>query len=76
MFAYTDLESSPWHVVEADDKRTARLNLIGDLLSRVPYEHMDRVKQVKLPERQTREYLRPPKQTQHPVPTRYAVKDR
>ena len=74
MFAYTDIESSPWHVVEADDKRTARLNLIGDLLSRVPYEHLDEVKQVKLPERQTREYLRPPKQTQHPVPTRYAVR--
>jgi polyphosphate kinase 2 len=74
MFAYTDTESSPWHVVEADDKRTARLNLISDLLTRIPYEHLDTVEQVKLPERQTREYVRPPKQTQHPVPTRYTVK--
>ena len=27
MFNYTDAEESPWYVVEADDKRTARLNL-------------------------------------------------
>ena len=36
MFARTDTEASPWYVVEADDKRTARLNLIGHLLSIVP----------------------------------------
>ena len=42
MFAYTDTESSPWYVVEADDKRTARLNLISHLLSLVPYEHVAR----------------------------------
>jgi polyphosphate kinase 2 len=76
MFAYTDTDSSPWRVVEADDKRTARLNLISDLLTRVPYEHLDTVKHVTLPERQTREYLRPPKQTQRTVPARYAVKPR
>ena len=44
MFAYTDTEQSPWYVVEADDKRTARLNLIGHLLSLVPYEHLDKAK--------------------------------
>jgi polyphosphate kinase 2 len=76
MFAYTDTDSSPWRVVEAEDKRTARLNLISDLLTRVPYEHLDTVKHVTLPERQTREYLRPPKQTQRTVPARYAVKPR
>ena len=36
MFAYTDTEDSPWYVVEADDKRTARLNLISHLLSDRP----------------------------------------
>ena len=40
MFARTDTEQSPWYVVEADDKRTARLNLISHLLSLVPYEHL------------------------------------
>ncbi len=73
MFAYTDTESSPWHVVEADDKRTARLNLISHLLSVVPYERIQKAKPVKLPARQRRKYLRPPKQTERLVPTRYEV---
>jgi polyphosphate kinase 2 len=73
MFAYTDTEMSPWHVVEADDKRTARLNLISHLLSLVPYEHLDEAKPVKLPSRQKRPYLRPSKGTEHLVPARYAV---
>ncbi len=74
MFAYTDTEQSPWYVVEADDKRSARLNLISHLLSRVPYEHLDKHKPVKLPARQRREYLRPPKRTERLVPTRYSVR--
>jgi polyphosphate kinase 2 len=73
MFAYTDTESSPWYVVEADDKRTARLNLISHLLSVVPYEHLDDAKKVKLPPRQSRKYLRPPKRTERLVPARYTV---
>jgi polyphosphate kinase 2 len=74
MFAYTDTELSPWYVVEADDKRTARLNLISHLLSVVPYEHLDNAKPVKLPPRQKRKYLRPPKRTERLVPTRYTVR--
>ncbi len=74
MFAATDTDSSPWHVVEADDKRTARLNLISHLLSRVPYEHPDKAKRVKLPARQRRKYQRPPKHTERLVPTRYTVR--
>jgi polyphosphate kinase len=73
MFAYTDTEHSPWYVVEADDKRSARLNLISHLLSLVPYEHVGNDKRVKLPPRQQREYLRPPKRTERLVPERYVV---
>jgi polyphosphate kinase 2 len=73
MFAYTDTENSPWYVVEADDKRTARLNLISHLLSVVPYEHVDEGKRPKLPPRQKRKYLRPPKRTERLVPERYVV---
>jgi polyphosphate kinase len=73
MFAYTDTEQSPWHVVEGDDKRAARLNLISHLLSLVPYEHLDKSKPVKLPPRQERTYLRPPKATERLVPVRYTV---
>jgi polyphosphate kinase 2 len=74
MFAHTDTRDSPWHVVEADDKRTARLNLIGHLLSLVPYEHLDEGEQPTLPPRQERDYLRPPIRTEHLVPTRYIVR--
>ena len=77
MFARTDTASSPWYVVEADDKRTARLNLIDHLLSIVPYEHLDeKAKPVKLPPRQRRKYERPPKETERIVPERYAVRSR
>jgi polyphosphate kinase 2 len=73
MFARTDTEQSPWYVVEADDKRTARLNLISHLLSLVPYERPDKPKRVSLPARQRREYRRPSRQTERLVPERYVV---
>ena len=38
MFAHTDTKQSPWYVVEADDKRRARINCISHLLSLVPYQ--------------------------------------
>ena len=72
MFAVTDTPEAPWWVVEADDKRSARLNLIAHLLSQVPYEHLDHDK-VKLPPRQERAYVRPPKSTERLVPVRYEV---
>lgn len=50
MLEATDTNSSPWHIVRADDKRRARLNCIADLLSRIPYERMPRQK-VSLPKR-------------------------
>jgi len=63
-------------VVEADDKRSARLNLISHLLALIPYEHLDAVKPTKLPPRQRREYLRPPKRLEREVPVRYLVRSR
>jgi polyphosphate kinase len=73
MFADTDTDASPWHVVEADDKRTARLNLISHLLSIIPYELVEEARPVKLPARQRRAYRRPPKATERLVPDRYSV---
>jgi polyphosphate kinase len=64
MFARTDTKQSPWYVVEADDKRTARLNLISHLLSLVPYERPDAPKRVRLPARQRRAYKRPSRRTE------------
>ena len=37
MLARTHHPSVPWIVVRADNKRAARVNLIRDLLSRLPY---------------------------------------
>ena len=80
MFAATDTEASPWYVVEGDDKREARLNLISHLLSIVPYEHPEdyehpeEAKKVRLPPRQRRKYVRPPRETERRVPTRYVVR--
>jgi len=73
MFARTDTDASPWFVVEADDKRTARLNLISHLLSRVPYERLPAPEPVKLPPRQHRPYERPPRELERHVPDAYAV---
>jgi polyphosphate kinase 2 len=72
MFAYTDTKDSPWFVVEADDKRTARLNLISHLLETVPYERVPAA-EIELPERQQRAYERPPVDSQTFVPTRFLV---
>jgi polyphosphate kinase 2 len=72
MFAHTDTKDSPWFVVDADDKRTARLNLISHLLERIPYESVPAEK-IELPPRQQRAYVRPPVDSQTFVPTRYVV---
>ena len=40
MFAVTDTEEAPWHVVESDVKKHARLDCIAHLLSMVPYEDL------------------------------------
>jgi polyphosphate kinase 2 len=60
MFAHTDTPISPWYVVEADDKRAARINLISHLLSQVPYIPRE-PKPLKLPALQRHDgYRRPP----------------
>ena len=38
--ARTDTAHAPWHVVQAGDKRRARLNCIQHLLSQIPYEDL------------------------------------
>jgi polyphosphate kinase 2 (PPK2 family) len=72
MLAYTDTRESPGYVVEADDKRTLRLNLISHLLSLIPYEDIQ-TKEIKLPPRQSRAYVRPPPSDQNYVLVRYEV---
>ena len=51
MFAATDTEFAPWYVAPSDRKKNVRLNIIGDILQRVPYQELPREK-ITLPKRQ------------------------
>lgn len=71
MFAYTDTKESPWNVVEADDKKRARLNCIHHLLTKIPYEDLT-PEPIELPKRrETKGYVRPPMDAQTFVPEIY-----
>ncbi len=71
MFASTDIPEAPWWVVEADDKKRARLNTIAHILRLIPYEDLT-PESIALPPRQTDDgYVRPPLATQHFVPDKY-----
>ncbi|MHA3737658.1 polyphosphate kinase 2 [Pseudomonas sp. Eth.TT006] len=51
MIEATDTDYAPWLVANSNDKKRARLNIISDLLSRIPYKEVPRDKVV-LPKRQ------------------------
>ena len=71
MFAHTDIKQAPWYVVNADSKRSARLNCISHLLSMIPYEEVP-WEEVEIPDRQPRTgYVRPPLSDQTFVPEIY-----
>jgi polyphosphate kinase 2 len=71
MFAYTDIKQAPWYVVNADEKRRARLNCIHHLLSMIPYEDLT-PEPIELPPRQEESaYIRPPLEDQNFVPEVY-----
>ena len=70
MFSYTDTKAAPWYVVNADDKRRARLNTIHHLLSMIPYEEIA-YKKIKLPPISKEGYLRPPISEQTFIPEIY-----
>jgi len=53
MFKASDTAWAPWFMVQSDDKRRARLNVIRHLLDYIPYEKSAQ-KKVKLPSRQAR----------------------
>jgi polyphosphate kinase 2 len=72
MFSYTDIKEAPWFVVDADDKKAARLNVISHLLTQVPYRDVPH-EDIALPARQQRNYERPPIDSQTWVPKRYVI---
>ncbi|MEU1342432.1 MULTISPECIES: polyphosphate kinase 2 [unclassified Streptomyces] len=68
MLVHTDLTEAPWNIVESDDKRRARLNMMAHLLSSVPYQELP-PQVLELPERPpSTGYERPPRDLQTYVP--------
>ena len=73
MFMYTDTEKAPWHVVDANVKRHARLNCISHLLSLINYQDLT-PEPIELPPRQRDPgYKRPPITSQKWVPAIYGT---
>ena len=68
MFAHTDTKQSPWYVVDADDKKRARLNCISHLLKVLPHENLTPKAQVLPPRKKCPAYVRPPITDQTFVP--------
>ena len=71
MFAFTDTKHSPWWVVNADDKRRARLNTIHHLLGMIPYQDVIPRVTVLPPRDDVGSYVRPPLYEQTFVPETY-----
>jgi polyphosphate kinase len=69
MFAHTNIPEAPWFTVEANDKKRARLNCVGHILSKVPYTDMT-PEAMELPPRRIApdDYVRPPRNEQFFVP--------
>ena len=73
MFAHTDIKQASWYVVNADNKKAARLNCINHLLSLIPYEDLT-PEPIELPPRQDAiGYVRPPVSDQTFVPESYVA---
>jgi len=70
MIEHTHIDEAPWWVVEAVDKKKARLNCIAHLLEQIPYEDVPK-SSVILPER-----VRHPDYERHPVPPDMYVPER
>jgi polyphosphate kinase 2 len=70
MFAVTDTKQSPWHVVNAENKKCARLNVIRHLLSMFVYRDLTPAP-LKLPKLKKSKYVRPPIQEQNFIPEVY-----
>lgn len=71
MFAYTDIKQAPWYVVNADNKRKARLNCMSHLLSMIEYEDLTPDPIILPPRQKNKGYIRPPISDQTFIPEKY-----
>jgi polyphosphate kinase 2 (PPK2 family) len=70
MLAVTDTKHAPWFVVNAEDKKCARLNVIRHLLSMIPYRDLT-PEHLALPKLEKSKYVRPPMSEQNFIPEVY-----
>jgi polyphosphate kinase len=68
MFVHTDIPEAPWYVVESEDKRRARINMIAHLLSTLDYHDVRRPPLTLPPRPPSKGYERPPREMQTSVP--------
>lgn len=68
MFVYTDTKISPWYMVDADNKKRARLNCIHHLLTKIPYEDLTPEPFDLKPRKDGKGYVRPPLEEMTYVP--------
>jgi polyphosphate kinase len=71
MFSLTDLKHAPWHVVNSENKKAARLNVVRHLLSLIPYEDLT-PEPLPLPPLNKSKYVRPPMHDQTFIPHLYS----
>ncbi len=67
MLVHTDIPEARWNIVESEDKRRSRLNMIADVLTKVPYVEVE-APVLELPPRpKSKGYIRMDKSLQHEV---------
>jgi polyphosphate kinase 2 len=71
MLERTHIAEAPWWIVEADDKKRARLNCIAHLLSQIPYQEVRREPVVLPPRMRNPDYHRGPIPKELYVPAKY-----
>ncbi|MCH5643230.1 polyphosphate kinase 2 [Gordonia sp. ABSL49_1] len=69
MFRFTDTGWAPWYVVNTDDKKRGRLNVITHLLGQIPYTPLAKP-DIELPKRKTGKYQSPDLELRR-IPTPY-----
>jgi polyphosphate kinase len=73
MFVHTDIPEALWYVVESEDKRRARINMIAHLLSTISYYDVQRPPLQLPPRPPTHGYQRHPREAQTYVPDHAAT---
>ena len=71
MLEHTHIAEAPWHVVEAVDKKKARLSCIAHLLEQIPYAEIPHEPVVLPPRVHNADYHRNQIPQELYVPTRY-----